>query len=568
MNKYNKILMAALLIFMAVACAPESDLELALDLDRIEIGPEGGARILNVSSSEHWVASTQEPWITISPANGRGTAQCKVMIDSTLKWEEKREGKVFINGANSSQSFTIVQDGFDYQIVLDKPEVTVPDYAEYGKRSFEVKVKANIDFDVVVPDSAQNSILKFVKRTKLVLDRDARPREVTLKFDWVVSSRDIVRNVGVKFIPKDGAVTMGRHDTLAFFQKAAPSMPEDDPVACDSLALLAINRALGVWTEFDTSERMEHWTGIEVWKTKDERNGRVKSASFAAFTTKEGIPFEVQYLTAAEELSFYGNTNTFLIKELDCGPYICLLSDLKRLTIGAYGLSGLHEDFSNLTGLEYLNLESNNFQKIPDVLNGETFPALHALILNANTRYTVMDLSNETRENIGGFIEEEKFPIRLLAWDNLDTLRLSANYLQGTLPTDEEVMEYFSEIGKPVSYWRTELDEVNKINVRDSIAEGCTFFNDHDIPKVLPRAEFLAINLNRFHGNLPDWLLYHPKLDLWFPDLLVWSQEGKAADGTMAKFDNAPTNMQYYYDIFVNKKYNPKNYSDDNTDEE
>ena len=84
MNKYNKILMAALLIFMAVACAPESDLELALDLDRIEIGPEGGARILNVSSSEHWVASTQEPWITISPANGRGTAQCKVMIDSTL----------------------------------------------------------------------------------------------------------------------------------------------------------------------------------------------------------------------------------------------------------------------------------------------------------------------------------------------------------------------------------------------------------------------------------------------------------------------------------------------------
>ena len=79
----------------------------------------------------------------------------------------------------------------------------------------------------------------------------------------------------------------------------------------------------------------------------------------------------------------------------------------------------------------------------------------------------------------------------------------------------------------------------------------------------MPRALFFAINLNRLYGELPNWLLYHPKLDLWFPDLLVWSQEGKAKNGQLAKFDNAPTNMTYYYDeLFDKKKYNPKNFTE------
>ena len=80
---------------------------------------------------------------------------------------------------------------------------------------------------------------------------------------------------------------------------------------------------------------------------------------------------------------------------------------------------------------------------------------------------------------------------------------------------------------------------------------------------VLPETDFLAINLNKLYGDLPKWLLYHPKLDLWFPDLLIWSQEGRAKDGNKAGFNNAPTNLNYYYDIFVNKKFNPKNITEE-----
>ena len=554
MKIYTRIFIVIAALVSMVACVNEPKVEFGLDTTDIQVGPEGGVRTIKVSSSENWVASTQQPWITISPANGRGTVECKVMIDSTLKFDEVREGKVDINGESDSQSFTVRQQGFQYQIIPSELEKNIADYAAFGSRSFEITVKANVDFKVKVPDNAAN----WLKPTKsaLVLDRGSRPREVTVKFDWQVNSMPEARIAEVEFVPVE-TVQMGRNDGLKVVQKAALPIPVGT-VEGDSLALLAVNRSLGVWTEFETSERIENWTGIEVWKTKDERNGRVKSAQFAAFTTKEGIPYEIQYLTAMEELFVFGNSNTFLIKELDCGPYVCMLPQLRRLTIGAYGLTKLHKDFTNLKNLEYLSLESNNFQTIPSELNEENFPKLTALILNANARYTVMDLSNDTRENIGGFVEEEGFPVRMLLWDNLDTLRLSVNYLQGKLPSDEEMAQILSEKKGKVEYWRN-----SDLNIKDSIAVGNTFFEENDVPKVIPEMDFFAINLNRLYGELPKWILYHPKLDQWYPDLLIWSQEGRAKDGNKAGFSNAPTNMNYYYDIFVNKKYNPKNYTEE-----
>ena len=557
MKIYNRILTVISAVALAVACVNEPAVEFALDTTDIQIGPEGGVKTFKVTSSENWVASTQQPWITISPANGRGTVECKVMIDSTLKWNEVREGKVYINNENGSQSFTVSQKGFEYQIIPSESNVNIADYAAYGKRSFEIKVKANVDFRVQVPDNAAN----WLKSTKssLTLDRNARPREVTVKFDWQVNSMPLERIAEVQFVPVKTVEVPG-NDGITVVQKAALPIPVGT-VEGDSLALLAVNRSLGVWTEYETTERMENWDGVEVWKTKDERNGRVKSASFAAFTTKEGLPYEIQYLTAMEELFVYGNSNTFLIKSLDCGPYVCQLTQLRKLTIGAYGLSALHEDFTNLTNLEYLNLESNNFQKIPAVLNEENFPKLTALILNANMRYTVSDLSNDTRENIGGFIEEEGFPVRMLLWENLDTLRLSANYLQGPLPSDEEMAELLEQKGRQADklYWRS-----GDKNIKDSIDVNNTFFEVNDIPRVMPEMDFFAININRLYGELPKWLLYHPKLDLWYPDLLIWSQEGRARNGNMAGFSNAPTNMNYYYDeLFINKKYNPKNFTEE-----
>ncbi len=554
MKIFNRLFIAAAAIMMIAACVDEQPLELSVDSTEILIGPDGGVRNVKVSASQKWVATTAVPWITVSPANGVGTADCKVLIDSALV--DSREAIVRISSVDGEyrKDFKVKQDGYLYELTLDNADIEIPSYEDLENRFFTVKVKSNFDFTVDVPEGIE--WLEMEKSKYAFDERVARPRNVILKFRYDVNFKEEGRSTEIRFIPVNPSFAIAKNEVLSITQNPAETI--EIGVKGDSLAVIAIGRTLGMLASWDTSEKLENWNGITVWKTKDERNGRVRSAEFTMFRTTEPIPYQVKYLTEAEELFFYGNSNTFLLGDLDCGQHICELKQLRKLTIGAYGLNSLHEDFKNLANLEYLNLESNNFQTIPAILNEEAFPKLTALILNANTRYTVSDLSNDTRQNIGGFSDEDGFPVRLLTWDNLDTLRLSANHIQGKLPTDEEIVEILAAKKGSARYWRT-----SDLNIKDSIAVGNNFFEENDVPMVLPETDFLAINLNKLYGELPKWLLYHPKLDLWFPDLLIWSQEGRAKDGNKAGFNNAPTNLNYYYDIFVNKKFNPKNITEE-----
>ena len=555
MKIYNRILLVLAASAAMVACKTEQPIEFGVDTTEIAIGPDGGVRTVKVAASQKWVATTAVPWITVSPANGVGSADCKVLIDSALVDSRKAIVRITSVDGEYRKDFNVLQEGYKYELTLDKTQVEIPSYEDLNNRYFEVKLKSNFDFTVDVPKGI--TWLEMEKADYSFDERVARPRFVNLKFKYDINFKEEGRNTEIKFIPVNSSLDIVKNETLSVAQNPAEAI--EIGVKGDSLAVIAIGRALGMLSTWDTSEKLENWTGITVWKTKDERNGRVRSAEFTMFKTKEPIPYQVRYLTEAEELFFYGNSNTFLINDLDCGQHICELTKLRKLTIGAYGINSLHEDIVKLRNLEYLNLESNNFQKIPELLHPDNFPKLTALILNTCKRYTITDLYNDTRSNIGGFVEEDGFPVRMLLWEKLDTLRLSANYLQGKLPSDEEMAQILAERKGRVEYWRS-----NDKNIKDSIAVTNTFFEENDIPKVMPETDFFAINLNRLYGELPNWILYHPKLDQWYPDLLIWSQEGRAKDGNMAGFSNAPTNMNYYYDnLFVNKKYNPKNFTEE-----
>ena len=542
--KYINIVSVVLAFLVISACQQEEEIAFGVEVGtedgNIKIGPEGGRKTIKVSAQEEWVALTETPWIMVSPANGRGTQECHISIDSTIVNVE-RKGAVRIQNLKTGdkKDFSITQEGFEYQIVLDDQEVEIEDFAGYESRSFDVEVMANVDFDVVLPSDSENW-LSFTK-SELVLDRGVRPRKVKVHFDWKVNSRDTQRAAKVEFKPLE-QVEIARHDTLNVVQKGAQPIPAGTP-AGDSLAVLAISRALNMYTEWNTAEKMEHWNNVRVWKDGPDK-GRVRYVQFFIFNTKEPLPYEVQYLTAAEEIVFYSNANQFL-KSLDTGEYITKLTQLKRLTIGAYGLTSLHPDFVNLKNLEFLDLSSNCFQTIPEILTQENFPKLHSLILNANQRYSIYDLSNDNRDNIGGFVDDKglrRFK-DILKWNNLDTLRLSVNYLQGEIPD----MEY-----EGLPEWTFE-------DLKDSLATGRTSLPEElvGLPKVLPDAKFFAINFNRFTGRLPDWLLYHPNLDLWIPYSLIFSQEGKTKEGKNAGFTNEPVSLDYYYNIYPNKKFNP-----------
>ena len=545
MNKIiYRIALSAVVLVSALACVNEQPVDFEVDADVIEFAPEGGVEVINISSADRWVASSQVPWITVSPANGAGSVECRIIVDSALA-VTSRDALVHIENqvTKERKEFQVKQEGFEYQITLSEPTVNLASYAALADRKFNVKVKTNVPFDVVLPEGASQWI--EYETPVFNFDRGVRPREVTVKFKWNTNFNQEEREALVAFNPKNqGVVPALKHD-LKIVQEAAEAI--EIGVKGDSLALIAINQALGCWTQYETSERMEFWEGVEVWKS-GENKGRVKKAEFTIFGTKESLPFQVKYLTAAEELSFFGNTNTFLLN-LDPGEHICELENLRKLTIGAYGLVSLPDSFKKLKNLEYLDISSNNFQTLPEVLTPENFPKLTALILNACQRHSIYDLSNTNKTNFGGLFDEidvdaagnKTFPKRFLRWDNLDTLRLSVNFLEGTIPDFMDDPEF--------PKWTAE--EVNACDTLPSVLIG--------LPKILPNTDFFAINLNRLYGTLPDWLLYHPKLDLWYPSSLVFMQEGKTTTGISSGFDNEPANLDYYYEHYKNKKYNPAN---------
>ena len=453
-----------------------------------------------------------------------------------------RQSEFFLYTDKDKKALHACQDlGYDF------PEITT--WIRANEKDFELVKQAGVKETGILVSCSDYHIFKKMRLTrkqamdkylgivKAALDRGIRPREVTVRFNWNINSQPNPRIADVTFTSKK-EVELARHDNLVVTQQAAEPI-EENTRGGDSIALLAIARTLETIASWENGERMDNWDNVILWEEgmegyTPEKKGRVKYARFFMFNTKEELPFEVQYLTAADELSFYSNVNAFL-KDLTTGEYITKLTQLRRLTISAYGLVSLDKNFTALKNLEYLDLSSNNFQKVPEEINPTNFPKLRTLNMGANTRKNIYDLSNTIETNYGGLVEEQGFPRRLIEWD-LDTLVLSVNYLQGPLPKMDDWEKY------------TEQDIIDA----DTLPRALI-----GTPKVMPHTKRFAINLNRLTGELPDWLLYHPALDWWVPSVLVFTQEGKDATGTLAGFTNEPANMNYYYEFYEGYKKDP-----------
>ena len=552
--RYN-ILFFAVALFTAVACTKDAEvIDLNSDIDAIDIDASGGVKKVRIASSGDWVASvgmqadgTANPWITVSPANGRGSVTCDFVIDSALTINPRSAVVSITNLAtNKTRRITVNQKGYEYTLEIDKKSVELKKFAEYGKRYFDITVKTNYPFVVDVPEGqswiSPESASRLGDAYKLDLNRGARPREVKVRFNWKINNSDRVRLADIKFLPTPTSedITVAHSDILSVSQEAAePIIPETR--GGDSLALLNIVNTMQCWNIYDSSTTMDTWSGVTLWEErmegcKPEWVGRVRKVRLEFFNTFESLPYEIRYLTAADEIYIFSNVNTML-KSLNLGEDILELTNLKRLTVGAYGLNELPANFK-FPNLEFLDLGSNNFQKVPEVINPTNLPKLRALVLNHQQRHTVSALDNSRHpiEELGGLIEEEKFPERLLKW-GLDTLKLSMNYLHGPLPSFEDDPE--------VPKWTEE-----EVIAADTLPMALV-----GTPKVMPTTKSFSINHNRLSGELPRWLLMHPALDWWVPFSLIFPQEGRWSDGTMAGFTNAPASLvDYYKNWYPNKK--------------
>ena len=252
---------------LAAGCSGDGD-GVGFDLDRseIKIGATGGSERIRIASDGEWIASsTDNSWITVTPANGRGTVDCELQIDSALT-DRPRRGVVRIENQKTWETREIVveQEGFDYAIALEgEQQIEIPNYAEYGTRHFDVKVRSNADFVVQIPPEAENWL--SCSLPKLELNGGLRPRETTLHFTWEISTRPEERIAQVTFAPKNSAIELAHSDALRVKQGAAERIVENTRQG-DSVALVGISRGLGMMYAWDVSTSMNTWNNVTLWE--------------------------------------------------------------------------------------------------------------------------------------------------------------------------------------------------------------------------------------------------------------------------------------------------------------
>ena len=625
---------------MTASCSDSDDVDipggLAIDKEQIEIAAEGGSEQLAIAASQNWVANVDEPWLMLTPANGVGSTTATVVVDSTLMNGRRTTDIVFIGDNGQRRTVSVKQFGYGKQIDIKEPTVEIENSESYDKRAFESLISANVECkigkieysfegDLTDAEKAENEseregwLLNSKDEDKLkgtnlgiVLDRKYRPRSVKFKFRWAMNVVPAVRVAKVHLVPVkaedqlvDAAGKPIDDVILTVRQKAAPKI--EDNRAGDSLSVIMINQKLGSIATFDSSDNMRNWSGVTLWEATDafvkehpEALGRVRSVKFSMFNLKSGetLPKEVGNLKFLESFSVAANENN-QIREVKLGDEICSLKYLKNLTVQAYGLTQLPANFAKLgSSLETLNLVSNNFNKlsdITDIVNEKNFPKLRNLILYAQRRTDVVtNIASLGEMNASGVYVYNNYPIglygkvnagtadrqallKLLTWEKLNSLELSYCFLEGELPTDDEMTEALEAAGKATRYSKSDFS-TNKEDYLDKLVgdtckwllsgwdnpvtckhkDGSVVYEDvypFQVPRVLPNCRQLSLNLNFLTGAVPKWILYHPHLVEWTPSIMIFNQQpkGKNSDGAAVGFSNM-TEDSYSYDYYYGTK--------------
>ena len=502
-----------------------------VDNSQIEAAAHGGKYQITVRSEDEWSVQSPEPWIMLSPANGRGEVECTIHIDSTLTHHERKAEIRFMSAGNILNKVDVTQKGFEPSIDPQNSSVAIDAYKKRDERWVEVEIKSNVEFT-----ASTDAQWLSVNDHTLTLDRGARPRTTRLRLDWKMNSDPQAREATITLRPD----SLGEPTTIVVRQQAGPLI--EDNRAGDSLAVVTIYNKMECWADDVISDKrpMTQWECMRLWQASDESLpcpeavGRVRDLDLSYFNTDDDIPVEIKHLKYLETLSLFGNVNTML-KDINLCPEIASLNYLKALRIGAMGLVSLPDNFAELGDtLEELDLNSNNFNTIPKVINRENFPHLKSLIFIANRRSSVSDLRSAS--GMGLQLESDALR-RLFLWEELEELALSYNYIEGSLPN--------FTVGR---------DGVRAYTAEDvkELGDTLNYAVANQLPRILPNMRSLRLNLNFFTGKLPDWLLYHPHLMEWGAETLVYQQQEKGidSDGNAVGFENVPTSSEYYFEAY------------------
>lgn len=634
MKYFSKITLGLILCTAFVTSCKDDDepgIEgIKVDKTEITVDAAGGTEKIAVSSSDQWVTSTKVPWLAISPANGIGSAVCEVTIDSTLANVARTTEILFYMNGGAPQKVTVTQFGFSKQILIKEPEVKIASSASYNDRVFKTTISTNVKFKIDRVDysfaeeatmtdeekaDAEGDCKGWLTLPKegaldVDLDRGARPRTIKVDFRWGMNVVPYTRLAKVRLVPVDAEDLKdlvdengNKTDAVVLTVRQEAAMKIEDNRSGDSLAVITISSKLQSMILIDASENMMNWDNVTLWEATDkevqdgdipeEAVGRVRSVKFSMINLQDGesLPKEIRHLKYLESFSVQSNENN-QIRKISLGEEIGGLQYLKNLTVAAVGINVFPDNFAELGNtLETLNLRSNNFQSlsvITDMVNKENFSkltylsltgcrgmdALRDLSLISGGKYNGRDVG--LHANISQGQSQRNAFLKLLTWDNLISLEMSYNFLEGELPTDEEVKVALEAAHQPVTYQESDFFSKDELDATPSIynskisKDTCQWLLSNDnwvtyqnqeavtgqnIPRVLPHTRRLNLNLNFMTGNIPNWLLFHPYFAYWNPGTMVFNQQegGKDSEGNTAGFSNVEL-VNYDYSYYYGKE--------------
>ena len=149
--------------------------EITLDATEVNFTAEGGSTIVTFASSDDWIAETinnrADVWCCVSPTSGSvGNSKITITVTSNDTVDD-RTATVVLKSGTTQKTITVSQKRkYALTVTSSKFEVS----ADGGE--VEIEVKANIDFNVEVEESAKSWVThrstRAMKSSTLILDVD------------------------------------------------------------------------------------------------------------------------------------------------------------------------------------------------------------------------------------------------------------------------------------------------------------------------------------------------------------------------------------------------------------
>lgn len=527
MNRFiNKILIITIISLITFSCKDDDATPVAgIEIDKTELNlyDAGGEEEISVKANGEWIAKSDASWCMVSPANGNGDAVCRVVVDQSTRYDERTAKITFICGSDYKE-VKVTQLGYAPVIKVITEEASLPYYTDEEKAYFDVEVMANVPYEAVIEDAeATDKWLSTDKDYKYEYAPSlTKPETQTFRFHYDINSSTENRTLTISFKEKkEGGIVSTYKVTQEHMERIIPSRRGD------SLTVVTLARLMGLYgTYWDTSRPITHWDNIETEEVqyeyvdevagirKDSIEERIVGISFFMFDTDRSIPFQIVNLKELRTLEIKANSNSYL-RSIKLGNEITKLDKLQSLSLYAYGISELPapEDWANMSNLEELNLYGNSFIELgapnkPGSLLWSLSGLSNGRVITKQDGTSMTVTRNKSLKylELGGNRKKDSM-------DDMTDIPLGVNWktdLGLTGEVDESLFTMFPDLehlGIGYNYLYGELPEI----------EG----------NVLPKLRSFRISLNKFSGNLPNWVLKHANRNCWDPDIRVFNQTGK-----------------------------------------